>query len=237
MSRLLALLVAGLVLLPSAAIAGVEVDPSKLRPTLFIKVVKSNEHMARQAMIRRKTGTSNTLLEFGCKELDPVAPSYGCRVKKPAKPKEPAPGLTEGDILRAVRQIGLPSLQVRTQPEDATLVNIPTIFYTRPEDFRRSITLLGFDIDLVADPVRYRWSHGDGTTSSTGRPGKPYPSMDVTHLYEQPAETVKPKVDVIYRVKYRVDGGNWSTLDQTLTATGPLGELEVREAAPVLVKP
>ena len=154
----------------------------------------------------------------------------------PGRPEDDDPELTEGDIVRAVREIGLPSLRVRIQPGEETLVNIETIFYTRPQPFERSITLLGFDIDLVAEPVRNTWVHDDGTVSTTSRPGKPYPAMDVTHRYREPAEDVRPRVDVTYRVRYRVDGGAWQTIGQTLQASGPAAQLDVREAAPVLTK-
>lgn len=147
------------------------------------------------------------------------------------------PDLTEGDILRAVREIGLPSLKVQIQPGEETLVNVETIFYTRPQPFERSVTLLGFDIDLVAEPVRYTWVHDDGTVSTTSQPGKPYPAMDVTHRYREPADDVHPRVDVTYQVRYRVDGGAWQTIGQTLQASGPAAELDVREAAPVLTRP
>ncbi len=161
---------------------------------------------------------------------------YGCRTYRPGAPAD-APEVTEGDIVRAVREIGLPNLRVQIQPGTSTLVNVPTIFYTRPQPFDRSVTLLGFDIDLVAEPVRYRWVHGDGTTSTTSKPGRPYPSTEVTYRYRHPADAVKPRVDVIYRVRYRVDGGAWQTINQTLLASGPTSALEVREAAPVLTHP
>jgi hypothetical protein len=61
--------------------------------------------------------------------------------------------------------------------------------------------------------------------------------MDVTHRYRQPADDVHPRVDVTYRVRYRVDGGAWQTIGQTLQASGPAAELDVREAAPVLTTP
>lgn len=154
---------------------------------------------------------------------------------EPADPDDPE--LTQGDVLRAVREIGLPSLKVRIQPGEETLVNIETIFYTQPQPFERSIMLLGFDIDLVAEPVRYTWVHDDGTVSTTSRPGKPYPAMDVTHRYREPDDDVHPRVDVTYRVRYRVDGGAWQTIGQTLEASGPAAELDVREAAPVLTHP
>ena len=161
---------------------------------------------------------------------------YGCRAVTPPDDDDDAE-LTEGDILNAVREIGLPSLEVQIQPGTSTLVNVETIFYTEPETFDRSVMLLGFDVDLVAKPVRYRWLHGDGTAAITTKPGKPYPSTDVTHRYRQPDEAVNPRVDVTYRVRYRVDGGSWTTIDQTLLASGPTTDLEVKEAAPVLTHP
>ncbi len=41
--------------------------------------------------------------------------------------------------------------------------------------------------------------------------------MDVTHRYREPADDVRPRVDVTYRVRYRVDGGAWQTIGQTLS--------------------
>lgn len=150
---------------------------------------------------------------------------------------EDEPELTEGDVLRAARTIGLPSLAVQVQPGDETLVNVPTIFYAEPRPFARSVDLLGFDVDLAATPIQYVWIHGDGTAKSTTTPGKPYPAMDVTHRYRKPSKNVRPRVDVTYRVRFRVDGGPWQTIGQTLLASGPAAQLEVSEAAPVLTQP
>lgn len=144
--------------------------------------------------------------------------------------------LTEGDVLRATRTIGLPSLAVQVQPGDETLVNVPTIFYAEPRPFARSVDLLGFDVDLSASPVQYVWNHGDGTATSTTTPGRPYPAMEITHRYRKPAKNVRPRVDVTYRVRFRVDGGPWQTIGQTLLASGPAAQLQVSEAAPVLTK-
>jgi hypothetical protein len=220
---------------PSAVFAGVEVDPDEAQPRLHMKVVKRTEN-----------GGPGTTQPAVSKPAEKPQVSLDCDPTQAAISCEPAPGalvqgqpddLTEADILRAVREIGLPSLEVQIQPGEETLVNIETIFYTRPQPFERSITLLGFDIDLVADPVRYSWVHDDGTVSTTSRPGKPYPAMDVTHRYREPADDVHPRVDVTYRVRYRVDGGAWQTIGQTLQASGPVAELDVREAAPVLTRP
>ncbi|MCL3819028.1 hypothetical protein [Aeromicrobium wangtongii] len=171
--------------------------------------------------------------------VDPAIGLYGCRTDEPAEPDDDAdaPDLTPGDVLRAVRKIGLPSLQVRVQPGEKTLVNVPTIFYAEPQPFERSVQLLGFDVDVVAEPVSYHWVHGDGSETTTDQPGRPYPAMDVTHRYTEPADAVQPRVDVTYRVRFRIDGGPWSTLGQTLIASGPPAALAVKEAAPVLTTP
>ncbi|KAA1376089.1 hypothetical protein [Aeromicrobium fastidiosum] len=140
-------------------------------------------------------------------------------------------------MLRAVKEIGLPSLQVKVQPGDQTLVNVDTIFYAEPQPFERTVRLLDFDVDLVAEPESYQWVHGDGTTATTTRPGRPYPATDVVHRYDEPADDLQARVDVTYRVRFRVDGGPWQTIGQTLLAPGPAAVLDVDEAAPVLTRP
>lgn len=178
------------------------------------------------------------IIQF-CK-VDPEAGTYGCPTERPTEEQD-AEGeereLTEGDVLTAVREIGMPALQVRVEPGAETLVNIATNFYTEPAPFNRSIELLGFDVDIEATPASFTWTHGDGTSTTTRSPGRPYPHLDVTHRYRAPAAVVRPRVDVTYQVRYRVDGGAWAPLSQTLTATGPAGTLAVNEAAPVLTAP
>jgi len=171
---------------------------------------------------------------FQC-PVDAEVGNYGCRSTPDDDDDER--DLTEGDVLRAVREIGLPRLSVSVQPGERTLVNADTVFSTSPVPFDHSVTLLGFDVDLVATPTSYTWHHGDGTSRSTSKPGRPYPAFDVTHRYRKAAEVVRPSVDVTYQVRYRVDGGAWTTISQTITAPGPAAELEVREAVPVLVRP
>ena len=173
--------------------------------------------------------------------MDADVGSYGCRVFEPAEAEEPEDGeereLTEGDVLTAVREIGMPALAVRIEPGAATLVNVETNFYAEPADFERSIELLGFAVDIEATPSSFAWTHGDGTSSTTRSPGRRYPNLDVTHRYRAPAAAVRPRVDVTYEVRYRVDGGPWAPLSQTLTAQGPSTTLAVNEAAPVLTAP
>jgi hypothetical protein len=59
--------------------------------------------------------------------------------------------------------------------------------------------------------------------------------MDIVHEYSDAHVTVRPRVDVSYRIRYRVDGGAWQTVDETVEAMGYSVPLQVREGSPLLV--
>lgn len=145
-------------------------------------------------------------------------------------------GAASEALVQAVREIGLPSLKINIQPGATTLVNLDTIFYARPQPFTKSVNLLDYAIDLTATPVSFTWRHGDGTSHTTQTAGAPYPSTAVTYRYQKPAKRLHPSVDVTYRVRYRIDGGAWQTLTQTLRASGPTSNLQVKEAGAVLAR-
>lgn len=145
--------------------------------------------------------------------------------------------LTPGRIERAIREIEMPRLTLRVQPGGRTLVNVPTILSTTPADVDRTITLLGSSIDVQARPTTYTWHHGDGTRQTTSGPGAPWPAKDVTHTYRRTATRLDLQLDVTYTVRYRVDGGAWTGLDQPLTTTSAPVPLRVDQAAPVLTRP
>jgi hypothetical protein len=133
-----------------------------------------------------------------------------------------------------MRRIGLPRLEAKTQPESKTLVNFATIFYTEANPFSTTVTLLGQNVDIEAVPSQYTWHYGDGSSSTTTSPGAPYPAKDITYRYLDAHITVRPRVDVTYTARFRVNGGAWQDIDETVTITGPEGSLRVSEAAPVL---
>ena len=159
-----------------------------------------------------------------------------CYDERPALPIEPdLPTVTPAMVEEAVRRMGLPALPVQVQPANATLVNFDTIFFARPEPFDESVTLVGFDVRVLAEPVAYGWSFGDGAAVTTSVPGGPYPAKDVVHRYTDAHVTVQPSVDVTYEVRYSVNGGQMQELGTTLTAEGPPTGLRIREATPLLV--
>jgi hypothetical protein len=146
----------------------------------------------------------------------------------------PQPQVTQGVVLTALRRIGLPSLRARTQPEGKTLVNFATIFYTRPQAFTRTVTLLGRRVQIHATPSSFRWHYGDGASGSTSTPGAPYPAKDVTHYYERAHRTVRTSVDVTYTARFRVGNGGWQTIPGAVTIAGPTSPLRISEATAVL---
>jgi hypothetical protein len=164
--------------------------------------------------------------DTGCTPAQPVAAG--------AAAAPPPPQVTPGVVLNALRRIGLPSLRARTQPEDRTLVNFATIFYTRPQSFTRAVTLLGQPVQIHATPASYTWHYGDGSTATTRRPGAPYPSKDVTHRYTDAHVTVQTSVDVTYSARFRVGGADWQTIPGSVTIAGPASALRVSEATAVL---
>ena len=157
-----------------------------------------------------------------------------CFGRPPTVADTPRPTVTPGLVLTALRRIGLPAIEAKTQPEDKTLVNFDTIFYAEPQTFRRTITLLGQSVEVEAQPSRYVWHHGDGTSAATTSPGAPYPSKDVVHQYRDAHRTVQARVDVVYSARFRVGGGAWQDIAETVTIAGPPTPLRISEATPVL---
>lgn len=160
--------------------------------------------------------------------------STSCFNDPPTPAQTPRPQVTAALVLNEIRRIGLPMLQARTQPEGKTLVNFETIFYTEAQPFNATVTLLGQRVDIVAEPAEYTWHHGDGSTTTTDSPGAPYPSRDITYTYSDANTTVSPRVDVTYAAQFRVNGGAWQDIPETVTIEGPATSLEIAEARAAL---
>jgi len=171
-----------------------------------------------------------------------VAASFGewtlagvaCWSRPPPPVVSNVPIVTPDVVLRAIRRVGLPALTVRVQPDTKTLVNLPTYFYTKPKRFSTTITLLGQQVDVLARPSKYGWHFGDGQGATTTTAGAPYPDGDVTHPFTDAHVTVRPSVDVVYTASFRIAGGSWQAIPETITIPGPTTQLYVAEATPAL---
>lgn len=145
--------------------------------------------------------------------------------------------LTWQDVESAIRRVGVPAADV-TAP-GYTLVNLETTFSTDPRPYTRTLQIVGYSVDVDLAPTEYTWHWGDGQTSTTDTPGHPYPSTDVTHTYLRhtgPRQPLALSVDVGWHARYRVDGGPWADIPDTITIVGPTTALPVRQASAVLVE-
>jgi hypothetical protein len=144
--------------------------------------------------------------------------------------------ITWQDVLTEVRTIEIPAAAVKAP--SYTLVNLDTTFYTEPDTIDRTLSILGYTVDITITPASFTWHWGDGDTTTTTTAGNPYPSTDVTHTYSRAthhANTKSLSVDVTYEITYRVDGGTWTTIPDTITIDGPTTRLPIRQASAVLV--
>ncbi len=144
--------------------------------------------------------------------------------------------LTTGDIISAVRRVGVPAASV--EAPRYTLVNLKTTFFTKPPSINRNLTIIGYNVDVEIRPASYEWDWGDGSSTTTSTPGKPYPSTDVTHTYVHATdkdEALELSVDITYEARYRVDGGPWQTIPDVLTIPGASTSMPVKQASAVLV--
>ncbi|MAS56354.1 MAG: hypothetical protein CMJ44_17365 [Pimelobacter sp.] len=144
--------------------------------------------------------------------------------------------VTPARVLRAFRRLDWPESELVIEPPDGrTLVNFDTNFYTADDSpVRQRVTLLNQSVLIEATPTTYTWHFGDGTTLDTASPGAPYPALDVTHDYAR-AEQYAPSLDTTYTGRYRLAGGPWIAIPETLTVPGAAQELEAVEALPTLV--
>lgn len=150
------------------------------------------------------------------------------------EPEAPAPQVTPGLVLQALREVGLPALETQIQPAEKTLVNFDTNFFVDPQPVSVDLTLLGQAVEVVATPRSYHWDFGDGSTRTTTGPGGRYPDMSVTYRYQRTADRVQPRVSVEYSARFRVAGGGWQDIAETVTIPGPPSSLAVAEAPAVL---
>ena len=94
--------------------------------------------------------------------------------------------LTWQTVLAAIRRVGVPASQVHAPAY--TLVNLETTFWNRADQIDRSLSLIGFAVDVEVTPTSYTWNWGDGTSTTTQTPGRRYPSKtSPTHTRMPPA--------------------------------------------------
>ena len=138
--------------------------------------------------------------------------------------------------MSAVRTIGVPPGQVEAPAY--TLVNLETTFYSEPETIDRTLSIIGYSVEVRIEPTSFAWHWGDGTSTTSDSPGRPYPATDITHRYDRATrgQPLGLSVDVTYTATYRVDGGDWLAVPDPLVIPGPTTNLPIRQASAVIVE-
>ena len=83
--------------------------------------------------------------------------------------------------------------------------------------------LLGFPVQVRAEPSRFSWDFGDGTVLPTSDPGAPYPDLTTWHEYVTPGQ-VAITLTTTYTGEYSVAGGPFIPIAGTAEiASEPVG--------------
>lgn len=146
--------------------------------------------------------------------------------------------ITPEMVLTAFRRLTWPKADLTVQPPGGeTLVNFKTNFFTTNTDpTTQNVTLLGTSITIEASPSTYAWHFGQGAAvERTAEAGRPFPNLEVTHIYEDAHETVHPSVDVTYTGRYRIGNSAWIAIPGTVTVGGDPVDLAIIEGQPNLV--
>lgn len=94
-------------------------------------------------------------------------------------------------------------------------VNMVNVLHTDPEVQTLTVELLGVPVEVRAIPMEYHWDLGDGTTITTTRPGKPYPSEEVTSTYRYEG-WYDITLTTTFAGQFRVGGGEWQDIDGSI---------------------
>lgn len=139
-------------------------------------------------------------------------------------------------IIREFKRIRWPASDLVVQPPGGkTLVNFETNFYTLDNmPISQEVRIAGRQVAVRAVPTTYTFHFGDEASTRTSSPGRPHPHHDVTHVYAQTGK-VAVRLDTTYTGEYRIGGGEWVAIAETLTVRGADQELQIVEALPQLV--
>ena len=156
-----------------------------------------------------------------------------------------SPTLSMARIIDAFHLTPWATATVLTQPEgNTTLVNLPV--YARISwsvqgyqpgeiDTLDPASMFGLTVQIRPKVDHYTYVWGDGTTTGPSRSdGGVWPTGDITHSYPSPG-TYQARVDTTFTGDFRINGGPWTHIPDTVTITGPTTTITVHAARAVLV--
>jgi hypothetical protein len=93
----------------------------------------------------------------------------------------------------------------------------------------------GYRVDIRVKLVSFTWLFGDGQTfGPTTAEGGVYPSGSITHRYLR-SGSYSASVNTTFGGEFRIDGGDWAPIPDSVTVPGPATTVTVRTAQAELV--
>lgn len=156
-----------------------------------------------------------------------------------------APTVTLAMLRDAMHNTPWATASISTQPVgDVTLVGLKTFYRVNwssqgyePGEVEAidPARMLGRRVEIRPKVDHFTYVFGDGATfGPTRSPGGVYPNGDITHAYPQTG-SYAVRVDTTFTADFRVDGGPWTAIPETVTVTGPVTTVTVKAARAVLV--
>jgi PKD domain len=129
--------------------------------------------------------------------------------------------------------------QLKVAPDGVGLTGLPSYFWLAvpPRPISASASAGGITVIAEASPAQYLWTFGDGddlVTTTSGRPWTRDLPGNIDHTYETRGR-YELSVEVIYRARWRLDGGPWQSLG--FFSTTDSRTYPVRQVVAVLVEP
>jgi hypothetical protein len=140
-------------------------------------------------------------------------------------------------VRQAFREIDFAKGGLSIQPVgNVTLVNLPTFFEASwpeagvgPDEIDVG-ALLGYRLEIQPMVRSLTYVYGDGNSSGpTESLGGPHPDGDIRWTYRR-AGSMATRLDTTYGARFRLQGGAWMTIPDTVTVQGTPVTLTVREA-------
>lgn len=97
---------------------------------------------------------------------------------------------------------------VRQPPGDQVIITKDLIVYTDPSTRTLTTTVGGTVVTISATPVSYTWHWGDGTSTTTTDPGRPYPNQSVVHRYHKRESNVVVSLTTTWTATYTINSDN-----------------------------
>ncbi len=153
-----------------------------------------------------------------------------------------SPTVTMPMIINAFRNTPWAQPQISTQPTgNVTLVGLDTYYQVswtasgyQPGEVD-PVTMLGIPVEIRPTLDHFTYVFGDGQDfGPTDSAGGPYPSGGITHQYLHAGE-YPTHVDTTFGAEFRINGGAWAPIPDTVTVPGPPTTVSVRTAEARLV--